>query len=105
MMEKLFGLKGKTLSTLARAKKFDVLKVDEKKILVVPQSTNFERPISKNRIEWAWNELRTKGELTQQEIFLSGTVNSAYIATILTQLLGVTYKTKPVRLYYNKPED
>lgn len=104
-MEKFFGLKGKTLSTLARAKKFDVLQVDERKIRVAPQSTHVERPISKDSIEWAWNELWTKGELKQQEIFLSGSVNSAYIATLLTQLPGVTYKIKPVRLYSNKPED
>lgn len=102
MIEKLAWLKGMTLSTLAQGKKFEVLDVDENKILIAPQSTEYERSIRKVRLEWAWNELVRKGELSQQEVFEEGSVNSAYIIALLAKMPGVTYKTKPVRLYYQK---
>jgi len=102
---KIFRAEGKDLIDTGTCEEVRCAAGGREKIRVAPQSTHVERPISKDSIEWAWNELWTKGELKQQEIFLSGSVNSAYIATLLTQLPGVTYKIKPVRLYSNKPED
>jgi len=104
MIEQLAWLKGMTLSTLAQGKKFEVLDVDESKILIAPQSTKYERSIRKVRLEWAWDELKRKCELTQQEVFDDGSVNSAYVVALLAKMPGVTYKTKPVRLFYKAPE-
>jgi len=96
-------LEGKTLSTLDQKKPFTITAVTAEKVTMTPQSTDTERAISRDEIEGAWLELLQRGEITRQEVQddHSGW-NLAYVAAILAEIPGVSYKIRPIVLFYKK---
>jgi len=99
MLERFSGLQGKTLSTLARNKKFDILLVTDDEIIIKLHSSGKTRPITRRELEKAWKELKARGVITQKHIMDSGCWNSAFVTTFLAQIPGVSYRTRPVTLF------
>jgi hypothetical protein len=102
MIDKLILLKGQTLSTLAKNKKFTVEVVDEAGIIIRVLSTEKNRTISWDEIEKAWEYLQLHGTITQTQILDMGTRSSAYIVVFLSTLPGVSYQLNPIRLIFQK---
>ncbi len=98
LLNHLIHLKGEVFSTLGNDKKFKIIDIDTKAVYVVPESTGNLRPIPMREFVNAWKYLMTHKQIYQGQIFELGGRNSAYVATILSTLPGVTFKKKPVRL-------
>lgn len=97
-------LKGETLETLEQHKKFTIVDVTEKNVLVKIEATGLNRSISfKNEIYPACKALYAHREITIQEIQkFWAEFNTSFISSILANLPGVQYKTKPViKLFLN----
>jgi len=94
-------LKGETLKTLAQKKPFDVVEIRARELIVRPCSTGRDRPIPREAIEGAFEELATHGEITRADIRERYSDRSpAYITALLASLPGVTFSLKPIRLRY-----
>lgn len=93
-------LRGRTLKTLDRQKPFIVAAVTYNTVTVIPQSTGKERPISREGLENAFRHLMVTGRLTLAEIEKDyAPRNLVYVAAILAEMPGITYKFRPIRLY------
>lgn len=104
-------LTGKTLATLDRHKRFDVLGVGPKHILLFLQSSQKERKIRWGEIEPAWALLQRQGQLTRVAIHANfSQSNPAYVAALLAALPGVYHrlaahppdKRQVITLYYGR---
>lgn len=104
-------LTGKTLATLYKQKRFDVLAVRSTQILLFIQATEKERKVRWQEIEPAWKLLQRQGQLTRVEIRDNFTVaNPAYVAALLAALPGVSHRLvahspnqrKIITLYYGR---
>lgn len=97
------ALEGKTLYTLYHRKPFDILDVGERDVVIRVQATGKERTIPKEQIEPAAAYLLSQGSLTRAEIRENfSEANPAYVAAILSKLPDVTYKDRPIELFYRK---
>jgi len=95
------NLVGKTLTTLAQDKPFEILKVSNNEVVILIHSTNKERKIQKKNIENAAKYLFSHRTLTRKQIRkLFSEPNPAYIAVILSKLPGVIYENRPITLIY-----
>ncbi len=93
LRHELKKLTGKTLTTLYKQKRFDVLEVNFKQILLFIQATGKERKVRWEEIEPAWKMLQRQGELTRISIRDNITVvNPAYVVALLAALPGVTHR-------------
>jgi len=88
---------------LARNRKFTIKEVTHNKIVIRIQNGNF-RTIGRDELEKPWEMLIKDKQITQKQIYDTGSQNSAYIAAILSNTLGVSAHVNPARLEYNKPE-
>lgn len=96
-------LAGRTLSTLDQKKPFTITAVTVDKVIMTPHTTDIERAISRDEIDGAWLELLQRGEITRQEIQDNHSGwNPAYVAAILAEMPGVTYKIRPIVLFHKK---
>lgn len=104
MIEQLMRMKGKTFSTLAQNKKFEVLDVTQSKVIILVNSTGNERYIPMHQIEASWKALVTQGMVTQTYILQDIECwSSAFVCGIFANFPNVTYELKPIRLFYKKP--
>jgi len=93
-------LKSQTLTTLDQKKPFNVVDVTEHAVLICPQETQTERPISRDEIENAYRHLVTIGQSTRTEIQEKfSEYNPAYVAAILAALPNVQHSTRPIKLW------
>jgi hypothetical protein len=91
---------GQTLKTLDQRKPFDNLDITDHAVLIYPQATQTERPISRDEIENAYRHLVTLGEITRTEIPEKfSEYNPAYVAAILAALPNVQHSTRPIKLW------
>jgi hypothetical protein len=98
--EEIKKLNGQTLKTLDRQKPFNILAVTDHVVLICPEETQTERPISRDEIEKAYRYLVTIGETTRTEIREKfSEYNPAYVAAILASLPNVEHSTRPIRLW------
>jgi hypothetical protein len=94
------ALEGKTLHTLDRRKPFEIVMVAEKQV-VLKVSTGKIRTVRRSEIEGAFCELTLRGTLSRSGIHeRHSPYNPAYVAAILAELEGVTYRLRPIRLFY-----
>ena len=94
-------LQGKTIRTLDRRNPFDVSYVGQDTLIVTPQVSGKVRTINREIIESAFIELKTKGELSRSEIQdRYSSFNPAYVAALLSELPGVSYRIRPIVLRY-----
>ncbi len=92
LRQELEKLTGKTLTTLYREKRFDVLAVNQNHILLFIHATEKERKIRWQEIEPARELLQRQKQLTRIEIRDNFSVaNPAYVAALLAELPGVTH--------------
>ena len=103
MIEKLVWMEKKIYSTLTRKKKFTIVEVTNNKIVIRIQNGNL-RTIGRDEFEKPWEKLIEDKKITQKQIYDTGTQNSAYIAAILSNTLGVSSQIKPARLEYREPD-
>ena len=93
LQHELEKLSGKTLATLDRQKRFDVLSVTPKQIMLYIHATGKERKMHWQEIEPAWEWLQRQGHLTRVDIRESFSErNPAYVAALLAALPGVTHR-------------
>ena len=93
LRHELEKLTGKTLATLDRQKRFDVLSVMPKQIMLYIQATGKERKMHWREIEPAWELLQREGQLTRITIRdRFSEANPAYVAALLASLPGVTHR-------------
>ena len=96
-------LTGRTVKTLDQKKPFDILDVTEHAMLICPQETQTERPISRDEIEKAYRHLEAIGQITRTEIREKfSEYNPAYVAAILAELPNVRHSTRPIKLWITK---
>lgn len=97
---RLQSLSGKTLYTLDRKKPFDIVTVNTDRLVVSPHASSKERPIHRQVFTGAWQELTQRGEISFMDIKVRHSDWSpTYVAVILAELPGVTYKVRPLVLY------
>jgi hypothetical protein len=93
-------LKGQTLFTLDQHKPFTIIDVTEETVIIRPLSTKKDRPISREGIEAAMNQLLTTGELSPKEIDDDFAPRSSiYVAAMLSTLAEVQHSVDPIRLW------
>ena len=99
--DKVKELEGRTLKTLDHEKKFDILAVSNKGVIVKPLSTGKERKVPRDEIDdGAYRELASNKEITRTTIEAKFSPrNPVYVAAILAELPGVRYKIRPIRLW------
>jgi len=111
LRQELANLNGKTLATLDRQKRFDVLAVGPKQIFLFLHSSQKERKIRWEEIEPAWALLQRQGQLTRVAINANFSPrNPAYVAALLATLPGVSHrlvthppdKRQVITLYYGR---
>ena len=94
------ALEGKTLQTLDRHKPFEVVMVAESRV-TLKVSTGKIRTVRRKEIEDAFRELTLGGAISRSEIRERHSQwNPAYVAAILAELEGVTYRLRPIWLFY-----
>ena len=92
-------LQGQTLKTLDQKKPFDIVDVSGHAVIVCPQETHTERPITRNEIESSNRHLLPIGQITRTEIREKfSEYNPAYVAAILAELPNVSHAIRPIRL-------
>jgi len=92
----LKAFEDRTLSTLARGRRFTVLGVDDSLVRIEVGSTKRIRPIRRYEIEKAWENVVTHTTLTRGDI---GGWSSAYMAVLAT-FPGVGVETEPIPLWF-----
>lgn len=103
MIDRLEFLRGRTLTTLARKVKFDILDVDKTGIDIFVYSTKRERHISKREIEKSWEHLAATGSVSATYILnIVPSRSSAYIAALMAQLPEVSFSVSPIVLTLSK---
>lgn len=96
LRQELEKLTGKTLATLDRHKRFDVLSVTPKQIMLYIHATSKERKVRWEEIEPAWELLQREGQLTRITIRDQfSEANPAYVAALLAALPSVTHRNTP----------
>jgi hypothetical protein len=96
-------LDGLTLHTLDQKKPFRVKAVGDSGVTILVKKTRNERFISRSEIEGSFNDLWVIGELSRGDIRdRHSEANPAYVAAILSEIPGVRYKLKPIRLSYER---
>jgi hypothetical protein len=91
---------GQTLKTLDRKKSFDILDVTDHAVLICPQETQTERPISRDEIENSYRHLVAIGQTTRTEIREKfSEYNPAYVVAILAELPNVEHSIRPIKLW------
>ena len=103
MIEKLIWMRGKVYSTLTYNKKFTIMEVTDKKIVIRIQNGH-TRTIGRDEFEKPWEKLIKDKQITQKQIYDTGSQNSAYIAAMLSNTIGVNAQIHPAKLEYNPPE-
>lgn len=92
---------GETLYTLDRRNPFDVVRVTRSQLIVSPHKSGDERILTRQVLEGAYQTLQQKTELTRGDIQANYSGwSSAYVAALLAQLPDVSYRIRPIRLYY-----
>ena len=100
MWQEIKKLKGQTLTTLAQQKPFDIFDVTHHAVLICPQETQTERPISRDEIDASYRHLVTTGQTTRAEIREKfSEYNPAYVAAILAALPNVEHSSRPIKLW------
>ena len=96
---------GKELHTLHENNPFTVDEVRERQVKITVGTTENVRNIQRKEIEPAWEYLVEDGSVSRAEIRQQfSSFSPAYVAAILAALPGVTYKTEPIRLFYQAEE-
>jgi len=103
MIEKLIWMQGKVYSTLTHNKKFTIMEVTNNKIVIRNQKGSL-RTIGRDELEKPWEKLIKDKQITQQQIYDTGSRNSAYIAAILSNTIGVNGLIHPARLEFQQTE-
>jgi hypothetical protein len=99
MWNEVQKLEGQTLRTLDQKKGFDIVEVQDSKVIVFLHSTETQRPIHRREIEDSFQRLRSTGQITRSEIRENfSQFNPAYVAAILAALPGVKHSIRPIRL-------
>ena len=97
--DKVKELEGRTLKTLDRGNKFDVLVVTNHGVIVKPLATGKERLVSRSEIDGAYKELFANKEITRTIIEAKYSPrNPVYVAAILAEVPGVWYTIRPIHL-------
>lgn len=95
------ALEDKPLRTLDRCKPFEVVAVAENQV-ALKVSTGKIRTVRRKEIEGAFRELTLTGAISRSDIRERySRWNPAYVAAILAELEGVTYRVRPIRLFYH----
>ena len=101
-MDKVKELEGRTLKTLDREKKFDILAVSNKGVIVKPLSTGKERKVPRSEIDGAYRELASNKEITRMTIedkfkkwYKSKAVLSALATLLIVSISAVNGETDP----------
>jgi len=98
--EEIKKLVGQTVKTLDQKKPSDILDVTDHVVLICPQETQTERPISRDEIENAYRHLVAIGQITRTEIREKfSEYNPAYVAAILAELPNVKHSIRPIKLW------
>lgn len=93
------NLEGRTLQTLDRGNKFEVLVVTNHGVIVKPLSTGKERLVPKTEIDGAYRELLANREITRTMIEAKYSPrNPVYVAAILAELSNIVYSIRPIHL-------
>lgn len=94
-------LEGETLKTLDRKNPFDVVKVYEANLIVVPHISRKQRKIAREVIENVVSDLKTHGMITRAEIReRHSDFNPAYIAAVIAEFPNVEFTLRPITLRY-----
>lgn len=96
-------LVGQRLETLDEGNRFKVVKVGENHVELLLSRTGNPRRIERGEIEAAWDQLIREGSISRSTIHRKySEFNPPYVSAILAALPGVTHKTKPIRLFYQR---
>lgn len=97
-------LRGRILKTHGQGKPFTVVAVNNNSVVVRPHSTKKERPIPRDHIESAYQELVARGRLSQMDVraHKHSEASVVYVTALLATLPGVSVKANPVVLHYKK---
>ncbi len=94
-------LEGKVLKGLDQRKPFEVVKVLNSSVIVMPLSTKKERLVPRKEFEGAYRELIALGQISRNQIMaLYSPWNPVYVAAMLAELPHVTHTIRPIVLYY-----
>ena len=100
-VNELVSLENAKIKTLEQHKEFEILNVSLSVIRIRVGATGKERRISFPGLHGAYEDLKRNGELTRINIEIKyNPRNPAYVAAILSKFDGVTYKLKPITLFY-----
>ena len=101
LLAELRKLKGKTLQTLDRKSPFEIIEVTGDGVQICT-STGNERLVPWRSLEQAYAHLEKHGRLTRKQIGELGysEYNRAYVAALLANLPGITFKIKPITLQF-----
>ncbi len=89
--------------TLKHQKPFKIIAVSSKYVTLTT-SSGLDRPIASWKFEKAWTHLENNGLLSRSEIqqFKISNFHSSYIVAILANMTGVSAKTDPISLKFDK---
>lgn len=100
--QRIMSLEGNVLNTLDRDEPFQIIRADQKGIIVVSDSSQAERRVQRDEIEAAWNKLVTDGTLLRTTIKENTNArNSACIAALLATMPDVGVTIRPITLHYD----
>jgi hypothetical protein len=103
LWDEITNLSSRTLHTLDRNNRFDVVDVTVSGVIVKPHSTKKDRLVTKKEIEGAFRELAALGQITRAQIEANHSPrNPVYVAALLAELPGVHHTIKPIVLRYSK---
>lgn len=97
----LTPLLGKSLSTLGHRKNFKIIDIDEKRIIIKPDSSGIERPIKFSEIQNTHNQVCTQGFINLKGIRAYCEFSPVCIAAILVELPNISFTSKPI-ISYNR---
>lgn len=94
-------LEGRQLKTLERGRLFEVLSVEQGRVVLSPAVSGKPRTIRRDTLERAFLALRQRRELTSVEIMEGfSAFNAVYVASLLAALPGVAVCHHPVKLIW-----
>jgi len=101
--QEVHNLQGTIIKTLDRNNPFEVSYVGNDSVVVTPLVSGKARPISRDTIQSAYNELVLRGSLSRVEIQKKySRFNPAYVAAILSKCQGVSFRIRPIVLHYKE---
>ena len=96
---RILQIEGQTLKTLDKNKKFDIVCVKERSLVLNVHASDKDRLVHRDEIEGACKELFKRGQITRGKIQKKYSPrNPAYVAAILSTLPGVQYSLNPIIL-------